>query len=382
MKVRCLFGFLVLALVACGEEEADLEGQAAQDMGGEEDAAEDMGGEPDAAPDMPGDMGADMPEEFPPGWSQCGGYIPRSNGETPEACGACVDASCCEVARTCGEDAGCLALRECFVACALGDLECEAACEATIDEAVGALNGPMVMCRNTMCATECLPLVDWTCLGSPEAPPVTEAGMIEVSLTLLDFQTGAPAVGATVKVCARGDALCAAPQSEGVTGAGGEVALMAERGESGFRGYLEITGGGRAASHLYFSAPLLESGEYSGSAISESTLGLFTGLLQVEQDPARAAVAVRVTDCSRRLAPGIVLGASTADDTSQVGYLKGALPDPAATETDRAGLGGIFNLPPGPMTLTGTRADGTPAFEVELTLREGFLSVLTERPNR
>jgi 5-hydroxyisourate hydrolase-like protein (transthyretin family) len=291
-----------------------------------------------------------------------------------------VDEKCCDVARACGEDAGCLALRECFAACALGDLECEAACGATVDDALGALNGPMVMCRNTMCGSECVPQIDWTCLGAPDAAPQTEAGTLNLSLTIQDFQTGAPAAGVTVKVCAREDALCEAPQSEGETDANGEVALTAERGESGFRGYLEVTGGGRAASHTYFSEPLAESGDYPVLAISESTLGLFTGLLGVEQDPARAAVAARVTDCSGRLAPGIVLGASTADDASQVGYLKGALPDPAATETDRAGLGGIFNLPPGAATVTGTRADGALAVEVEVTLRAGFLSVLTEAP--
>lgn len=339
--------------------------------------------DPDAGMDAGMDTGMDADSMADPELSMCGGFVPRGDAETKEECAACVDANCCEEARTCGEDPDCLALRECFAACALGDAACTQACSDSASEETLEINSPMITCRNTECEQECITAVDWSCLGNPEPAPATEPGEMDFAVTLVDFQTGTEVSGAEVKMCAQGDDLCETPLGTETTDAEGKATFTVDRGTSGFNGYMEVTGAGRFPSRIYLRQPLQESTELSFSAISQASMGAFVGLLGLELDPELSLASVLLLDCSGRRARGAVFSSPEAQEGTTVGYLSNGLPSPDATATDSSGIGGLFNLPVGEATIRGERQDtGGVIFEQRVFLKAGFIATLSQDPNR
>jgi len=322
---------------------------------------------------------------FPPEVSECGGFLPRPNGDPARAveCATCVDTGCCDEAMACGDDEGCLALRQCFEGCGLGDPACETACVEMYPEA-STVSSAFSTCRNTTCADACRRGVVWACLGQPETPDPVTSESIDLGIIMHDFQTGDLVPGADVMICAADDADCATPLWTGTTDADGAVTFSVDRGTTGFDGYIVATGGGRFPSITYFSTPVLEGGTFDFSVLSNTTLQVFVGLLGVTLDETRGHVAVIARDCIEGRARGVVFGTSTDDAQSTDGYIAGAIPSPAATATDDSGVGGVFNVGAGAtVTASGVLEDGgTLVFERDVVVRAGFITSFVTSPNR
>ena len=304
-----------------------------------------------------------------PGISMCGGYAPHTDLADAEACAACVDGGCCDEATACGDDADCLALRECFAGCEGMDGGCYTDCEDNATDAALSLNQDYVMCRNTSCADPCAIVEDWSCAGdTPEAP---SSEMVTMSVVLEGFPDGNPVSGATVKVCAAGDLeRCEAPLSTETTDAEGRISITLP---ADFGGYLEATGGNRFPSLLYFTRPPTEGRQESFPVLGDSIVNGFAGILGATIDPNRGHAALIALDCRSRTASGVQFTAANSDDQTTYGYAVEGLPAPEATATDSSGIIGIFNLPAGVTTISG-EADGMEVFEREVQLRAGFIT--------
>lgn len=223
----------------------------------------------------------------------------------------------------------------------------------------------------------------WACLGGARPPPpLPDAGaaMLNLMYTVRDFQTGNPMTGVTVKVCARADLTCATPQSMGTTDATGRVALTATFSGAGFDGYFELTGGmgnNEVVPTRTFPSPPLAGGTvvFVNNAIPRLTFELLGGLLMARLDATTGGITGLANDCNNAPTAGVSVSVSPAATGARQFYIAGMLPSTSATQTDRSGLFGYVNVPPGDYTLTGTRV--SPMARVgaaTLNVRGGFLS--------
>ncbi|MCA9548061.1 MAG: hypothetical protein KC613_26830, partial [Myxococcales bacterium] len=315
----------------------------------------------------------------------CGGFVPRPSLPEPNAaaCAACVDANCCAEATACGADESCFGLRECFLACeASEDAGCEDACVEEFAAGI-EVNRPYITCRNTSCADECAQPPDWTCIGNRPAPMAT-VGDVALVMILNDLVSGARLAGATVKVCPWADPDCAAPHSEAMTDAEGTVSLTVPLGAAGFDGFFEISGGPAAPTLFIPNPPLVteRSAEnpWSINMLGTDTLALFAQLAGAALDAERGHLGLIAIECNGVRAPGVQVSADTADAQSLTSYVAGGVPDANATATDRGGVAGIFNLPPGPVVLSATNADGGALSGPHLMIRAGYLTITNAAP--
>ena len=197
------------------------------------------------------------------------------------------------------------------------------------------------------------PMGDWTCLGTVMWPAPVKA-TITLDASFVDFNSMAPFVGLTVKACAKADTACAAPLDTQTTDANGAVKLTVPTGTDGFDGYADITGPDIPNSIAFVFPYVGDDNAATVPMLSSGTLDAFAALTGVALDDTRGHIAAQVIDCSfTNPAPGVGVTASTADASSSQIYVKNNLPNGNATETDETGVTGIFNLPAGPVDLTG-----------------------------
>ena len=166
---------------------------------------------------------------------QCGTTESFSTPSAAEACQTCLAASCATVA-ACMTDLGCMQLAQCGAQCSSED--CLWTCVADSDAAA-----PFVGYSEALegCRTECALGAYWTCENGP--PPVlSQTGTTKLTLNLVEYPSGSPLVGATVKACAPSDRGCSAPVvAPGTTDQQGNVTFdLAAAGLFPFGGYFDI----------------------------------------------------------------------------------------------------------------------------------------------
>lgn len=219
----------------------------------------------------------------------------------------------------------------------------------------------------------------WACLG--RVTPGTPSGtMTTITYVVQNFQSAAPMVGVTVKVCARTDLTCATPQSMGVTDAMGSVTLTATLGMTGFDGYFELTGGAGANQVVptrTFPVPALTAStqRFVNNAIPQLTFELLGGVLSARLDAMTGGVTGLAADCNGRPASGVAVSLAPAQMSATRFYISGGLPNTSAMATDATGLFGFVNVPPGDYTLTAERVSPMARIgTATLNVRGGFLS--------
>ncbi len=220
---------------------------------------------------------------------------------------------------------------------------------------------------------------DWSCLGHVTAPTATPSAM-PVHWTIVDFVTGRPLMGVTVKACSVADVMCATPLTMGTTDAMGAVALTFPRLADRFNGVMEMTGGGTYPTRAYgvrFAADNTSSLQVP-TAMEATLLANIAG---ADLDPTRGSVIFDVHDCMGAHAAGASVVVSTVDTHSQRMYIRGALPDTTATDTDASGIGGYLNVPAGATMLNATVASGGAHIGTyNADVRAGYLQIVVAFP--
>jgi len=232
------------------------------------------------------------------------------------------------------------------------------------------------------------PAADFSCVGSvswptPASPTYT------FFLTPTDFVTGAPIVGATIKICATSDAACASPSATYTTDLIGDARVTAPSSPAGIDGYAELSASGYETT-LTFIFPVgggsilgTFGGAFNPVMFTTSTFAALTGSLGGE-DPTRGSLAFLAHDCSGAIAAGVSGSVSTADSKTVTGYFAGGSVlslSETATQTDSSGKCGIVNIPPGPATLTSTIASSGKTLGTQpIVIRAGADTQLNAMP--
>jgi hypothetical protein len=302
------------------------------------------------------DAGADSPVDAAPtatGYTgpTCGGlWIDSSARVAPAECSACLDAKCCAIATSCGNDAECKALRECFKACSGNtDDACFNACSAAHVTSLAYVSRQVTTCRDGDCN---LPCSDRTCFGSEAGTPTTGAN------TKARVTNGSIfAIAGTVKVCGLADTTCAAPTSSGdIVTASTEATIAVTPTAGGMVGYLEATGTPfmpavyypyqrRPSSPPYFDVYLWTPGAF----------GYFAQLLGATVDSARGHIRFSTFDCSDVPLADVAVTVTGTDAQSRTAYLQpNGAADASLTQTTSYGVGFIMNVPPGIVVVSAT----------------------------
>lgn len=222
------------------------------------------------------------------------------------SCAACMEASCCPVAKSCAGDRKCLIPEQCVQACTLGDSSCWLICSNPWDTAGAPLAQLQVQdCRNTFCADACGP---WDCLGKvtwqiPSPIPATitvRATAVCGSCSATGGRAGIP--GVQVRVCSTADPLCQANPAltSGTSDQDGNVALMFNTQGNPVSVFLEFQKEGWLDDLLVLNTPPLAY-DFDIGAIQMETLDTVNQIasdLGTTYDPTLAVVELRVNNCN------------------------------------------------------------------------------------
>jgi hypothetical protein len=239
-------------------------------------------------------------------------------------------------------------------------------CETTADCTTLSAGTLDLMCIDSVCQEN----PTWSCLTHPAPLPVPAPGTAVVELSVRGLVDELPITAARARLCRRLDIACTQPIS--VSFAPDSEGVFRLEVELGFDGYVEIMAAERVPGLYVFSPPV--SGNRSIPAlplVRPNEIAQFATLGGRPLIEGRGHVMLGAYDCLQHAAPGITLSSTDADQRTSPFYVVGKLPSLTAVGTDGSGRGGIINLRPGPVNVTGVLGDG----------REiGTLSVVV-RPN-
>jgi hypothetical protein len=288
----------------------------------------------------------------------CGLVFTTAPVDAAVTCQACIAANGCPAAEACARSLDCNEVVQCIESCPTAD--CKEACGNGHDAGLALLesfNAPI----QAACETACAVGENWSCVGNVVLPVANGADtLVTVTVTTI---SGAVVPGVTVRGCAKSDLTCASPLDSQTTDSNG-VAAVRVRGAAigyGFDGYYDIA----RASDVDATAPLgpqivpfLFFATYSSSqptaalsavALTPSDLASLAahGGLGLDDAGTLGTVVAIAFDCRLQPAPGVTFAASSGgtDLGSRLRYLAGVNPDPAATATDRSGIGFLFGVP-------------------------------------
>lgn len=280
----------------------------------------------------------------------CGGWV---NGL--ERCGQCMGKHCCQPAKACGLEPGCLDIGACLDSCAAGDWNAYNACftrqsrQESIDRYF-----ENALCAYTSCLAECEIGGFWDCVGEfqtlPERDPSISVKFIIKSVSL------EPLAGVKARACYWDDPDdCPQPLGTGETDASGILEMTLEPNPAiQFR--IDLTLDGFLPAMLIPPLPFNSywTTFYPFLLFTQAQLAQMAQRLQIELLADRGHALVFFLDCSMLPAPNLTI-ASEAVGATVVAFHE-YLPNTSDPLTDRTGLALIVNLPPGLTTLKATHA--------------------------
>ena len=230
----------------------------------------------------------------------------------------------------------------------------------------------------------------WSCLGDPpEAPPLPdEPGAPAIyGLRLVDLATQQPFPDVTVVACAVTDTDCAAPLTKKIPAS--EQGFVDIPLYENFVGYLMIES--PSAVPYIFHLPddgLTTDRDFPLAMISLQSFSELGAILGVPIDLAQGAIAGRAFDCDGNLAEGVELSITSevapgAGDEATRWYFDGNLPTVRRQTSDRGGLGGFVNVPPGLYQFKATVGDEGEEEEVtvkRILVKSGWMTASYMRP--
>jgi hypothetical protein len=213
----------------------------------------------------------------------------------------------------------------------------------------------------------CAPDPAWACVGSVSWPP-PKVSRVTVTIQFRDIITNAPLTDVTVNVCRKFDYDCTQPIETGLhPPASGDLALQLD---AGFDGFLEMNMEGTLPGLFYFYPPVNEDRTIAGLPLL--TTGILTQVLALSgktYDPQKGVALVGAMDCRNLPAEGVHIWTTDADADTTAFYVIKKIPSATAMLTDASGEGGLVNLKPGSVGLTGTLQDGRSLGTVTVVVR-------------
>jgi hypothetical protein len=211
----------------------------------------------------------------------------------------------------------------------------------------------------------------WACLGKSASPSaVALRPTVGFSLGLNDPATQATPPGASMRACNRFDIDCAAPvQGPAAPAADG---LMHLELPQGFAGFLEIMSPAIIPVLYFFSQPLQADRQDEFIVVSFDTARALAASGDVALDPELGLIAVRTMDCQGELSGGVEFSNQTGG--VPFAFVDG-LPAIGYAVSNREGLGGFVNVPPGLVVLQGQEVSSAHLTgTVSVVVRKGWFA--------
>jgi hypothetical protein len=230
---------------------------------------------------------------------------------------------------------------------------------------------------------------DWSCVGHV-TPPTAAASSIAFDFGLADPSNGKPVPGASVMTCARADTTCASPLETATTDETGTAKFAAlPVGTTGFDGFFEVHYGSEIPN-LNFQPPIVAAMPgYARQYWGDSQWQVIIQAGGITPDlKSLGTLGFQVIDCKGYLPGGVTAELDVKDPKIVGGYIvyengTGTVSTKATSTSALVGLGGFFNVPPGPVTVTfKVEATGQVVSVVTLFVRAGAYSALVMKPTK
>lgn len=253
------------------------------------------------------------------------------------------------------------------VGLALGCLGCTAVvsadeeqCESATDCEARGFAG--ASCVEKVCVQAAIDDPIWGCLGNVEEPTADPSKTVAFPIRLAFASDGTPVpTAAVIDVCDKLDIACTGNDAnlpKGLSpGADGIIEIEVPEG---FDGFVRVTHPEIVDSRVYVGRPIVEPPSVKEVQLFRpDEYSALTTLAGQSPDPERGTAIVLVVDCQPEAVGGVRLEIPTADADSVEFYLINQSPTiaPTATETDKDGFGGYFNLPAGSAVVRAFRAE-------------------------
>ncbi len=220
----------------------------------------------------------------------------------------------------------------------------------------------------------------WGCLGNIEEPMPVPGETHAMSFSIVDSLTRETPAGLTVRLCAQVDLNCDAPLEEELTpGADGHITVTVP---SGFQGYLETDAPDLMPSLILVGPVVNDSTDVGEEVRLERTVVVdsIARAADIPVDPTKGHIFSLLAGCDGFGHAGVSF---THEPTAsgEAFYLMDLGPDQDAPSSDESGQSGIFNLDPGLVTITTTRAESGEFIGTKRApIRAGFMTYVTLSP--
>jgi hypothetical protein len=315
----------------------------------------------------------------------CGLTAELASPSAAAGCASCIQGSpACTAASTCETNAACLAIGSCVLRGQAEDRN--EACMDANDAGTDAFDDLVNAVRGS-CLGPCALGNQWYCVG--HSSPYVQNTSTALTLFVFDLENNnAPLPGITTEACSETLALPCQPEGDAATTDEGGVATVQVAApiappHYGSTGFLQLNGPG--IDEIYYwvfhlSEPTVRM---SIPVVSRAEVQTIAAVLNVQMDPGRGTVGFSVGDCFLESSPGAQVSITPSDPETRVFYLSNGLPTLDASATDITGLGGAFNVPPGPITITAKPLGLDAASTVfQALVAEGGVTAFSLTPNQ
>jgi hypothetical protein len=206
--------------------------------------------------------------------------------------------------------------------------------------------------------------------------PPTMTVMVTVSGTAEEIAASGSTPLAGVTIEAFRNANETTPIGTTTTDAQGNYSLTVATNGEAIDGFLKATKTGYKVTYLYPPYPLMmDFNMASVFMVTQATYDTLSNVADADQMPGNGVVALIVTDGAMPVAGAKISSTPAASPTARYNAMVGnlTLPSATATETFTDGIGYLFNLPPGQVTVSATKtgmtfkSHGVKAWADELT---------------
>jgi hypothetical protein len=183
--------------------------------------------------------------------------------------------------------------------------------------------------------------------GTPDAAPVATTVTVKGVTSTVGLNGSTPVEGVMVAAFKEGETT---PVAMTTSNAMGEYSLVITTNGTALDGYVLGRQMGKKDNYLYPPRPL--SADIPSAPVLMITQGTFDtlgSLAQVNQDPAKAFVGVQVFDATNLPVAGVTISSSPAGTYKYNGM--NGLPSSSATVTGADGIGYVFNVTAGSVTI-------------------------------
>jgi hypothetical protein len=227
--------------------------------------------------------------------------------------------------------------------------------------------------------TVCVPDPTWGCLGSVVWPPSGKP-QPTVTVKFRDVITGTPMTNVSVNICLKQDFECEGPVAKNLMpNAAGDLSFQVA---GGFDGYLELSAPDAVPALFFFYPPVVDDRIVDSLPLLSPAILMQVGALAGKPIlPERGVALLGTMDCRNILAQGVHIWSTDADAQTSSFYVIKKIPNATAMATDASGEGGLINLKPGSVAISGTLPDGRTIGTVTAVVRAGGITYTSLLPS-